>query len=129
MYTYWRRMALHPSLELLDAPARENCVVQRATANVPTQALVLMNDPIFHEAATVFASRLIREVNAGDVKRIEHAFRLALGRSPDNTERDRFMDFIVNKRRPSGAATLSDHAAWTLVCSVLLNLDETITRP
>lgn len=129
MYTYWRRMALHPSLELLNAPARENCVVRRAISNVPTQALVLMNDPIFHEAATVFASRLLREVKNDDAKRLERAFRLALARSPDNTERDRFLEFIGNKTSPSSTAKLSDHAAWSLACGVLLNLDETVTRP
>ena len=56
MYAYWRRMALHPSLEILNAPARDNCVVRRDVANVPTQALVLLNDPIFTEAASAFAA-------------------------------------------------------------------------
>lgn len=131
MYTYWRRMALHPSLELLNAPARENCVVQRPISNVPTQALVLMNDPIFHEASTAFASRLIRQVQVigDDARRLDTAFRLALGRPPDQAERDRFLQFISKGRKTGGSAKISDQAIWTLVCSVLLNLDETVTRP
>ena len=129
MYTYWRRMALHPSLELLNARARENCVVRRSIANVPTQALVLMNAPLFHEAATALASRLPYEVKDDDAKRLDRAFHLVLGRSPDSAERDRFMAFIAKARRPSGSGKMSDHAIWTLACSVLLNLDETITRP
>jgi hypothetical protein len=124
MYTYWRRMALHPTLELLNAPARDNCVVRRDVSNVPTQALALMNDPIFNEAAIAFAARLIREVEDSDAKRLERAFRLVLGRSPEPAERNRFLSFLKHQRED-----WNNDAAWTLACSVLLNLDETITRP
>jgi hypothetical protein len=124
MYAYWRRMALHPSLEILNAPARDNCVVRRDVANVPTQALVLLNDPIFTEAASAFAARLFAEVEDSDAKRLERAFRLALGRSPEPAERNRFLSFLKLQRED-----LNEDAAWTLVSSALLNLDETITRP
>jgi hypothetical protein len=124
MYAYWRRMALHPSLEILNAPARDNCVVRRDVANVPTQALVLLNDPIFTEAASAFAARLFAEVEDSDAKRLERAFRLALGRSPEPVERNRFLSFLKLQRED-----LNEDAAWTLVSSALLNLDETITRP
>ncbi len=124
MYTYWRRMALHPTLELLNAPARDNCVVRRDVSNVPTQALALMNDPIFNEAAIVFSTRLIREIQGSDAKRLERAFRLALGRSPAPAERNRFLSYLKHQ-----GENWNNDAAWTLVCSVLLNLDETITRP
>ncbi len=129
MYTYWRRMALHPTLELLNAPARENCVTRRTIANVPTQALVLMNDPIFHEASTAFAARLLREVKQDDRKRLERAFRLSLGRSPSAAEGDRFIQFITEQNRHADETETDEQAIWNLVCSVLLNLDETITRP
>lgn len=139
IYSYWRRMALHPTLELLNAPARENCVVRRDVSNLPTQALVLLNDPIFHEAAGAFASRVIREVKGDDGKRLDRAFRLALGRSPREDERDKFLIYLARQRREmsqdaSATKELADFdsvdaAAWTLVCSVLLNLDEAITRP
>jgi hypothetical protein len=124
MYAYWRRMALHPSLEILNAPARDNCVVRRDVANVPTQALVLLNDPIFTEAASAFSARLFAEVEDSDAKRLERAFRLALGRSPEPAERNRFLSFLKLQRED-----LNEDAAWTLVSSALLNLDETITRP
>ena len=127
IYTYWRRMALHPSLEVLNAPARENCVVRRDVANVPTQALVLLNDPIFVEAAEALAERLIREIEGDDSARLEGGFRLVLGRSPHPDERDRFLKFLDRSREDPAAA--GELAAWSLVCGVLLNLDETITRP
>jgi len=143
MYTYWRRMALHPSLEALNAPARENCVVRRNVSNVPTQALVMLNDPIFHGAATAFASRVVREFKGDDAKRLEHAFRLALSRSPGRDEKIIFLKYLARQREDlskdtaaaralADAAKSSDStdlAVWTLTCSALLNLDETITRP
>ena len=130
-------MALHPTLELLNAPARENCVVRRNVSNVPTQALALLNDPIFVEAASAFARRLLGEVKKDSGKRLDRAFRLALGRLPDQSERKAFLRFLEEQvedlakdeqavRKIAGGREL---AAWTLACSVLLNLDETITRP
>jgi len=124
MYAYWRRMALHPSLEILNAPARDNCVVRRDVANIPTQALVLLNDPIFTEAASAFAARLLTEVKGADGARLERAFRLALSRSPQPAERNRFLSFLKLQREE-----INEVKAWTLVCGALLNLDETITRP
>lgn len=124
MYAYWRRMALHPSLEILNAPARDNCVVRRDVANVPTQALVLLNDPIFTEAASAFASRLLNEPEGTDAHRLERAFRLALGRSPQPAERKQFLAFLELQREQ-----LTLEQVWALACGALLNLDETITRP
>ena len=124
MYAYWRRMALHPSLEILNAPARDNCVVRRDVANVPTQALVLLNDPIFTDAASAFAARLLTEVEGTDEGRLERAFRLALGRFPEPAERSRFLSFLKLQREQ-----LNENRAWALACGALLNLDETITRP
>jgi hypothetical protein len=137
MYTYWRRMALHPTLELLNAPARDNCVVRRNVSNVPTQALALMNGPIFSETASAFAKRLLQEIKTDEEKRLERAFRLALGRSPKEEEKNMFLNYLDQQgkdlakdaqaaKQIAGAREL---AVWTLACSVLLNLDETITRP
>ena len=125
LYTYWRRMALHPSLELLDAPARSVCTPKRIVSNVPTQALVTLNDPIFVEAAEAFAARLLREVPSGDSARLEHAFQLALCRAPARTERARFLDFL----RQQHARTHDEKIVWTAVTAVLLNLDEFLCRP
>jgi hypothetical protein len=122
LYTYWRRMALHPTMELLDAPARAVCVSKRTTANLPTQALVTLNAPVFVESAEGLVKRLLLE--PGDQKaRLDLAFRLCLGRRPAPAEQIKFIGFLEN--HPSK----SKDAAWVSVATILLNLDETITRP
>jgi len=122
LYTHWRRMALHPTMELLDAPARAVCVSKRTTANLPTQALVTLNAPVFVESAEGLAKRLLLE--PGDQKaRLDLAFRLCLGRRPALAEQIKFIGFLEN--HPSK----SKDAAWVSVATILLNLDETITRP
>ena len=82
LYTYWQRTFLHPSLLAFDASTREECVVQRPRSNTPLQALVLLNDPTYVEAARVFAARMIREGGADPRARLDRAFRLALSRPP-----------------------------------------------
>lgn len=149
IYTYWRRMALHPTLEILGAPARELCVVKREYSNLPTQALVLMNDPIFHEAAGAFANRLVEDFKLTDAERIVLAFQVALGREPTETERKGFESFVIRQRaimtghrlensgpnteetpsRSTNVESKGEVALWTLVSGVLLNLDEMVNRP
>ncbi len=126
LYIYWRRMALHPTMELLDAPARAVCTTRRNTANLPTQALVTLNDPIFVEAATAFAKRILSDAPKDNTARLEFAFRLCLSRTPDKEERGQFLAFI-DKQTNRNAADL--HAVWTSVATVLMNLDETLNRP
>ncbi len=125
MYTYWRRMALHPTMELLDAPSRAVCVVKRNPANLPTQALVTLNDPIFVETARKLAERIIGSRHGAD-DRLNLAFRLCLGRLPDPAEREQFLTFIGERKIRFHGDLL---ASWTSVATTLLNLDETITRP
>jgi hypothetical protein len=125
LYTYWRRMALHPTLELLDAPARTVCTAKRTVSNVPTQALVTLNDPIFTEAAEALAQRILHEAPASETTRLERGFRLALARGPSPEERARFLDFLALQH----ARGLDDAAAWTRAAAVLLNLDEFLCRP
>ena len=126
LYIYWRRMALHPTMELLDAPSRAVCTARRITANLPTQALVTLNDPIFVEAAGSFAKRILGEAPRDNAARLEFAFRLCLCRKPDDEERARFLAFIDEQSKRHA----DDHtAAWTSVATVLMNLDETLTRP
>jgi cytochrome c553 len=126
LYIYWRRMALHPTMELLDAPARAVCSARRNTSNLPTQALVTLNDPLFVEAASALAQRILTEVPQDDVARLDRSFQLCLGRRPDEQERERFLNFLA-EQRTRYANDLP--AAWTGVATVLLNLDETLTRP
>lgn len=125
MYTYWRRMALHPTMELLDAPSRAVCVVKRNSGNLPTQALVTLNDPIFVEAARKLAKRIIGSSN-DPTDQLNLAFQLCLGRLPDQLEQDKFLAFIRERKTRYHGDLL---AAWASVATILLNLDETITRP
>ena len=82
LYTYWQRTFLHPSLLAFDASTREECVVQRPRSNTPLQALVLLNDPTYVEAARGLAARLIREAGTDPSARLDRAFRLVLSRPP-----------------------------------------------
>lgn len=126
LYIYWRRTALHPTMELLDAPSRAVCTARRNTANLPTQALVTLNDPIFVEAAHALGKRILADTTPDDAARLELAFRLCLGRSPDQDERTHFLTFIGDQTKPLANDVPS---AWTSIATVLLNLDETLTRP
>ncbi|MFN0125718.1 MAG: PSD1 and planctomycete cytochrome C domain-containing protein [Verrucomicrobiales bacterium] len=126
LYIYWRRMALHPTMELLDAPPRAVCTARRNTSNVPTQALVTLNDPLFVEAASAFARRILSEATEDNAARLEFAFRLCLSRQPDDEERGQFLAFIDGQTKHH-ANDLP--AAWTSVATVLMNLDETLNRP
>jgi hypothetical protein len=126
LYIFWRRSALHPTMELLDAPSRAVCTARRNTANLPTQALVTLNDPIFVEAASAFAKRILSEAPEDNTARLELAFRLGLCRKPNNEERMRFLAFIDGQSKRYGD---DFPAAWASVATVLMNLDETLNRP
>jgi hypothetical protein len=147
MYTFWKRTAPPPSLVTFDAPDREKCVARRARTNTPLQALVLLNDPTYVEAARALAQRLIREAGRDAGRRIDLAFRLALCRPATPRQRQILRDLAaretMNYRRDPGAAAkllgvgeseydktidAAELAAWTTVASVILNLDETITK-
>src|SRR5207244_4281863 len=86
LYTQWQRTFLHPSLLAFDAPTREECAASRVVSNTPMQALVLLNDPIFVEAARVFAERIMRHGGATFEDRLRFAYRCALSRSPREEE-------------------------------------------
>jgi hypothetical protein len=88
VYTYWCRTFLHPSLLAFDAPTREECCVERPRSNTPLQALVLLNDPEYVEAARAFAERILREGGSSTEERIRFAFRQTLNRKPQRQEVD-----------------------------------------
>jgi hypothetical protein len=130
-----------------DAPSREECTADRFQSNSPQQALTLLNDPSFVEAARGFALRVLREKPATDEERIRHAVKLALARDTKPGESESLMKFLTGQRdfyksKPDDAKAflktgLSDvgagHdpaelAAWAQLCRVILNLHETITR-
>ena len=147
IYTYWKRQAPPPNMLTFDGPTREVCTVQRARTNTPLQALVLMNDPVFVEAARGLAIRVLREAPPDVESRIAFGFQTATGRRPTLTEQATLMrlfqkQFTEFRRRAADAAALlktgeaevdrqfdsSELAAWTTVASVLLNLDEVVTQ-
>jgi hypothetical protein len=147
LYTFWRRSALHPMFAIFDAPTREECAVARPRTNTPLQALVTLNDPTFVEAARVFAQQLL-ETGPPDLDgRLNLAFRTTLARVPAAAELDvlrtRYQQQLKHYQAHRDAAEqlvnagtyprpvildVAEHAAWTTVASMLLNLDETITR-
>jgi hypothetical protein len=147
LYTFWKRTVPHPTLAVFDAPDREVCVVRRAPTNTPLQALTLLNDPIFVEAARKLAERSIREGGAGPDARLEFAFRLATGRKPDSEEeqilRKKLDEMLAAFRGDASGANslvavgasprdpsipIGELAAYTAVTNMILNLDEVITK-
>ncbi len=147
IYTHWQRTFLHPMLGNFDAPSREESNVNRINSNTPLQALDLLNDPIFVEAARAFGERILREGGAHVHSQIEWAFREATGRRPDNDE----LKILTNlhdetlanfKQDPDDARKLltigdspvpgkmnpAELAAMSNVARTILNLHEVITR-
>ena len=147
LYVYWRRSTVYPSFVTLDAPTREFCSAQRAKTSTPLQSLVLMNDPVFVEAARAFALRILREGGPDLPSRTRFAWRTALGRIPDEREssileRSITTQLATYQQDPAAAADLikigdypnpeginpQELAAWTTLANVLLNLNETISN-
>jgi hypothetical protein len=147
LYTYWQRTFLHPSLRAFDAPSREECTVERPRSNTPLQALVLLNDPTYVEAARALAERMIRDGGKQAETRIHVAFSRALGRKALAPEikllADLYEKHVEEYRKDGKSAELllrvgdrpvpadipvPELAAWTSVARVIMNLHETITR-
>ena len=147
LYTFWKRTVPPAQLATFDAPDRETCTVRRLRTNTPLQALVLMNDPTYVEAARKLAERIMLEARPTMDERIAFVFRTALSRPPTAREgqvlrelyQQRLADFRADPssieqllsvgespRNPSLDAT--ELAAWTSVASVVLSLDEAITK-
>ena len=147
LYTYWKRTVAPPTLVTFDATTRESCVVNRSRTNTPLQALVLMNDVTFVEAARVMAQNELKQPADSIEERVGRLFRLVTAREPAGHE----LEVLCNRyrrnlelyrERPESALQLSrsgeypvdeslnpsELAALTTVTSVLLNLDEVITK-
>jgi hypothetical protein len=146
MYIFWKRTCPPPSLQTFDAPEREFCFVRRSTTNTPLQALILMNDPTYVEASRKFAERILAQ-GSSPTSRIRYAFEMATSRPPreaevgvllkifneqwakfrsDQAAAEKLLSVGEAPRNPKLDA--AELAAWTSVASVLLNLDETITK-
>jgi len=144
LYTIWRRSSPYPSFVAFDAPDRAACVVSRTRTNTPLQALTLMNDPVYVEAGLGLAQRML--AHDGDIDAcLAYGVRLTLARQPASTEREllrRLYEQALTRYRaePAAAQALLRHwsgapprdavewAAWFHVATVLLNLDEAITK-
>jgi hypothetical protein len=147
LYTHWQRMFLHPSLLAFDAPSREECTVERPRSNTPQQALVLLNDPTYVEAARVFALRIINEGGTDLEQRLNWAFETALSRRAAKQESNVLLDVyakhlvmfqadtesakslvaVGNATNPT-QVDVAEHAAWTSIARIIFNLHESITR-
>ena len=147
MYTHWQRTFPHPAMIAFDAPSREECTCERPKSNIPQQALVLLNDPEFVEAARAFAQRTLSRAETTETAKLNWAFETATGRKPKAEELSVLTELLSKHRRQFAAKpaeakkllaigdmpapkdlSVPDLAAWTSVCRVILNLHETITR-
>ena len=146
MYTFWKRTSPPPQMSTFDAPDREVCTVRRPRTNTPLQALVLLNDPTYLEASRHLAERVLGAVQKED-ERLALIFRMATGRKAQKKElsilQAVFIDQLARYKASEPAAvallkagdsaystqwTPAELAAWTLVASTVLNLDETVTK-
>lgn len=147
MYTFWKRTCPPPALSTFDAPTRETCTIRRARTNTPLQALVLLNDPTYIEAARRMAERLYETEELNASSRLSLAFELAISRKPhadeeqvlialyelalqrftgDTASATKLISIGKSPRNPK--LNEAELAAWTVVCTTILNLDETISK-
>jgi hypothetical protein len=145
VYTFWRRIA--GPTEFFDSANRQVCVVKPSRTNTPLHALTTMNDTTYVEAARALARRALRSAGPSDAERIDRAFRLVLARAPADDERRVLLGALERSRRefaadPAAAGRLLavgesprdaaldpiEHAALAAVGSVILNLDEALTK-
>jgi hypothetical protein len=144
LYVFRKRTMPYPQLATFDAPDSLTPCTRRERSTTPLQALVLLNDPVFFEAAQGLATRILREVPAELDQRAEYAFRLCLGRSPSAREKENVMLYYNRQKQaiardgasiehlypPNGVEQIDrgEAAVWVSIASVLLNMDEFITR-
>jgi cytochrome c553 len=147
LYTYFKRTAAPPGMIAFDAAGRETCIVRPARTNTPLQALVTLNDTTFVEAARKMAERVLREGGDSPDERIDYAVKLILSRPPNAIEESIFRNAYRRQlarfqQQPDEAAKLlsvgespadasldpAELAACAVLCNLILNLDETLTR-
>jgi hypothetical protein len=147
VYSYWKRTVPPPSMTIFDAPTRESSVVQRQMSSTPMQALALLNDEMYIETSRKLAERMVKEGGASPAARLAWALRLATSRPPTEQE-VKILEQGMNRRLaqyradPASAEKLlsagesprdksidtAELAAYTTAASVILNLDEVMTR-
>lgn len=147
LYTFWKRTVAPPMMVNFDAPTREGCTVRETRTDTPLQALNLMNDVVFLEAARKMGERMMREGGAAPADRIRYGWKLLLSRDPRPSEAtaalaayDRFLT-RYRADRPAAEAYLkqgeserdpaldtAELAASSTIASLILNLDEAVTK-
>ncbi len=147
LYTIWKRTTPPPGMTLFDMPMREVCQVRRSRTNTPLQALALLNDTTYVEAARALADRMISEGGATPEARISYAYRRAVNRAPSPAETKILADGLANRltkyradaeaakklvsvgeAKPDPKLDPAELAAYTITANVILNLDETVTK-
>src|SRR5258707_9504198 len=147
LYVEWRRTSPYPSMATFDAPNREVCALRRPRSNTPLQALVVLNDPVYIEAAQALGRRMAGKTGS-IAEKAQYGFRLCLARPPRATELRQLTALYKEARlvygkdptkakqmaaketgAPAKDLNLAGLAAWTAVGNVILNLDETLMRP
>ncbi|EDM29302.1 hypothetical protein LNTAR_22969 [Lentisphaera araneosa HTCC2155] len=147
IYTYYKRSSPIPNMSTFDAPSREKCTIERSRTNTPLQALVTLNDPIFVEAARFFAERIIKEGGKNFDDKIHYAFKssLAVDAEPYQVThvkafyKRRLAEFQKDPKLADALLSIGDserdktldpaeHASWTLIAQLVLNLDENLNK-
>ncbi len=147
LYTFWKRTIAPPMMVTFDAAGRETCVVRESRTDTPMQALDLMNDVTFVEAARALGQRMMKEGGAEPAARLRYGFRLLLSRYPSAEETRTLLDSLNYHRdyfssRPEAAAKLlaqgeskpdaalrpDELAAYATVANLIMNLDEAVTK-
>jgi hypothetical protein len=147
MYTFWKRTIPPPSMANFDAPGRDSCIIQRGFTNSPLQALDLMNDVTYLEAARMLAERMMKEGGSTAEDRIAFAFRLATAKPPSaeqtriiseslhyaldrfQTRPDAATKYLSQGEHPRDPALdVEELAAYTSVASLIINMDEAVTK-
>jgi cytochrome c553 len=146
-YTFWKRTSPPPQMTTFDAPSREACQVRRERTNTPLQALLMMNEPQYIEAARALAERTLREGGQAPGDRLAYMFRLVTARAPDADDLAELTSALndltahytkvpeaarqlisTGETKPDPRYSTPELAAWTMIGNVVLNLDEVITK-
>ena len=136
LYTHYWRLTPHPMLQTFDAPDAITTCTRRQSSNTPLQALTLLNDPMFTEAADAFAREIISSRLENDDFKVNRMFQLCLSRLPDDHERKLLNQVLSHARSRStevatGRSLSADSAellAWTQLAQTILNLEEFVVR-
>jgi mono/diheme cytochrome c family protein len=124
LYTFRFRSVPYPVFTNFDTPNGDVSCVRRVRSNTPLQALTLLNEPLFLEAAKALGERALREGGKNDADRIRYVYRRSVARDPEAAELDDLQSFLAKQR----IRKLAEPEAWTALARVVLNLDETITK-